>query len=239
MRQAPRDRLGDPAPHRLPRRGQGRRPPPPRALGRRRLPRRPGRRGDPGPGARVRGRRHARRAHDRPALPRRGVAGPTRAGRSGRGRRAVRSRRSSPPTRRCPTRRSRASGTGSRDHTILIVDDDPLIRKLITTTLQDVAGYTLREAGDGLRGDRGRGRGAPGDRVPGLRHAAAERDRDVPAAALGPGHGRRDDHHAHRDVRRAGAGPRDRRRRRPVPHQAVLAAAAAAAGRRARAPRGS
>ena len=35
-------------------------------------------------------------------------------------------------------------------HTILIVDDDPLIRKLITTTLRDVAGYTLREAGDGL-----------------------------------------------------------------------------------------
>ena len=36
-------------------------------------------------------------------------------------------------------------------HTILIVDDDPLIRKLIVTTLQDVAGYTLREAGDGLQ----------------------------------------------------------------------------------------
>ncbi len=36
-------------------------------------------------------------------------------------------------------------------HTILIVDDDPLIRKLITTTLQDVAGYRLREAGDGLQ----------------------------------------------------------------------------------------
>jgi two-component system chemotaxis response regulator CheY len=35
-------------------------------------------------------------------------------------------------------------------HTILIVDDDPLIRKLITTTLRDVAGYTLREAGDGM-----------------------------------------------------------------------------------------
>ena len=32
---------------------------------------------------------------------------------------------------------------------ILIVDDDPLIRKLITTTLQDVAGFCLREAGDG------------------------------------------------------------------------------------------
>jgi CheY-like chemotaxis protein len=36
-------------------------------------------------------------------------------------------------------------------HTILIVDDDPLIRKLITTTLQDVAGYRLREAGDGVQ----------------------------------------------------------------------------------------
>jgi two-component system chemotaxis response regulator CheY len=35
--------------------------------------------------------------------------------------------------------------------TILIVDDDPLIRKLITTTLQDVAGYRLREAGDGIQ----------------------------------------------------------------------------------------
>ena len=34
--------------------------------------------------------------------------------------------------------------------TILIVDDDPMIRKLITTTLQDVAGYSLREAPDGL-----------------------------------------------------------------------------------------
>ena len=36
----PGHRLGDPARHRLPRRGQARRPPPPRALGRRRLPRR-------------------------------------------------------------------------------------------------------------------------------------------------------------------------------------------------------
>ena len=35
--------------------------------------------------------------------------------------------------------------------TILIVDDDPLIRKLITTTLEDVSGYRLREAGDGLQ----------------------------------------------------------------------------------------
>jgi CheY-like chemotaxis protein len=36
-------------------------------------------------------------------------------------------------------------------HTILIVDDDPMIRKLITTTLEDIAGYRLREAGDGLQ----------------------------------------------------------------------------------------
>jgi CheY-like chemotaxis protein len=35
-------------------------------------------------------------------------------------------------------------------HTILIVDDDAMIRKLITTTLQDVAGYSLREAADGM-----------------------------------------------------------------------------------------
>jgi two-component system chemotaxis response regulator CheY len=34
---------------------------------------------------------------------------------------------------------------------ILIVDDDPLIRTLITTTLQDVAGSRLVEAGDGVQ----------------------------------------------------------------------------------------
>jgi CheY-like chemotaxis protein len=34
--------------------------------------------------------------------------------------------------------------------TILIVDDDPMIRKLIATTLDDVSGYRLAEAGDGL-----------------------------------------------------------------------------------------
>lgn len=35
-------------------------------------------------------------------------------------------------------------------HTILIVDDDARIRKLITTTLQDVGGYRLQEAVDGV-----------------------------------------------------------------------------------------
>jgi len=33
---------------------------------------------------------------------------------------------------------------------VLIVDDDPFIRKLIATTLEDVAGFELREAGDGV-----------------------------------------------------------------------------------------
>jgi two-component system chemotaxis response regulator CheY len=34
--------------------------------------------------------------------------------------------------------------------TILVVDDDPLIRRLIMTTLEDVAGFELMEAEDGL-----------------------------------------------------------------------------------------
>jgi two-component system chemotaxis response regulator CheY len=33
--------------------------------------------------------------------------------------------------------------------TILIVDDDPSIRRLIATTLEDVSGYRLEEASDG------------------------------------------------------------------------------------------
>jgi two-component system chemotaxis response regulator CheY len=33
---------------------------------------------------------------------------------------------------------------------VLIVDDDPFIRKLIATTLEDVAGFQLHEAADGL-----------------------------------------------------------------------------------------
>jgi CheY-like chemotaxis protein len=33
--------------------------------------------------------------------------------------------------------------------TVLIVDDDPFIRKLVATTLEDVAGFELMEASDG------------------------------------------------------------------------------------------
>jgi CheY-like chemotaxis protein len=35
-------------------------------------------------------------------------------------------------------------------HSVLIVDDDQFIRKLIATTLEDVAEFELHEAGDGL-----------------------------------------------------------------------------------------
>jgi CheY-like chemotaxis protein len=34
--------------------------------------------------------------------------------------------------------------------TIMVVDDDPLIRKLIATTLEDVAGFDIVEAEDGV-----------------------------------------------------------------------------------------
>jgi two-component system chemotaxis response regulator CheY len=33
---------------------------------------------------------------------------------------------------------------------VLIVDDDPFVRKLIATTLEDVAGFELHEAADGI-----------------------------------------------------------------------------------------
>jgi two-component system chemotaxis response regulator CheY len=35
-------------------------------------------------------------------------------------------------------------------HGVLVVDDDPFIRRLIATTLEDVAGFDLHEAADGL-----------------------------------------------------------------------------------------
>ena len=66
---APDHRLGDRSRHRLPRRGARRHPPPPRALGRRRLSGPAGQRRDPGLGADLRARRHDRRADDRPPVP--------------------------------------------------------------------------------------------------------------------------------------------------------------------------
>lgn len=34
---------------------------------------------------------------------------------------------------------------------VLVVDDDPFIRKLVTTTLEDVSGFALYEAADGVQ----------------------------------------------------------------------------------------
>ena len=38
----------------------------------------------------------------------------------------------------------------SDERSVLIVDDDPFIRKLIATTLEDVASFAMREAADGI-----------------------------------------------------------------------------------------
>ena len=45
--------------------------------------------------------------------------------------------------------------------TILIVDDDPRIRRLIATTLEDVSGYRLTEAATARRRSSGRVDGRP------------------------------------------------------------------------------
>ena len=66
---------------------------------------------------------------------------------------------------------------------VLIVDDDPFIRKLIATTLEDVAGFELHEAQDGDRSARGGPARAARARVPRRRHAAPGRDRRLPRAA--------------------------------------------------------
>lgn len=44
---------------------------------------------------------------------------------------------------------------------MLVVDDDPFIRKLIVTTLEDVAGFSLHEAADGEEALAVAGREAP------------------------------------------------------------------------------
>ena len=213
---------GDPARRRLPRRRQARRAPPPRALGRQRLPRRARGRGDPARGARVRGRRHARRADHRPPLPARHRTG----------RRAREMIREAPGTQfdpawsrrstRSPDERFAAIRERARvSRTILVVDDDPLIRRLIATTLEDVAGFELVEAGDGVEA---------------LERAAAEQpaivflDIDMPrmdgiaacrSCARRPATARRDD----RDADRQDLTRRGRRRRAAAARCSAIAAA--------------
>jgi two-component system chemotaxis response regulator CheY len=43
-----------------------------------------------------------------------------------------------------------AEGSQAVSHGVLVVDDDPFIRKLIATTLEDVAHFELHEAADGI-----------------------------------------------------------------------------------------
>jgi two-component system chemotaxis response regulator CheY len=49
----------------------------------------------------------------------------------------------------------------SGQRAVLIVDDDPFIRKLIVTTLEGVSAYDLHEAGDGAQAVQSAGREAP------------------------------------------------------------------------------
>jgi CheY-like chemotaxis protein len=47
-------------------------------------------------------------------------------------------------------RSSAAARVDTGGRSVLIVDDDPFIRKLVATTLEDVAGFDLVEASDGV-----------------------------------------------------------------------------------------
>jgi two-component system chemotaxis response regulator CheY len=44
-----------------------------------------------------------------------------------------------------------ATSPNGPTHAVLIVDDDQFIRRLIATTLEDVAGFELHEAADGVQ----------------------------------------------------------------------------------------
>ena len=117
---------------------------------------------------------------------------------------------------------------------ILIVDDDPLIRKLITTTLDDVSDSRLLEAGDGVQALETALRERPQivfldydmPRMGGVE--TCRRLRSDPATA---------DATIVMLTAMADAPAKDRAtagRRRPLPHQAVLPPAPPAARLRAR-----
>ena len=117
------------------------------------------------------------------------------------------------------------------NRTILIVDDDPMIRKLIATTLEDISGYRLQEAGDGLEAVERAQATRPEivfldvdmPRLNGIE--ACRRLRSDPATARATIVMLTGDSGdiVERGAQAAGRGP--------LPHQAVLAAAPAAVGR--------
>jgi signal transduction histidine kinase/CheY-like chemotaxis protein len=111
---------------------------------------RPARGGNPTRREGVRGRRRVRRADDRPPVPPVVVAQRRARDDPRRDRQAVRPQRGRGVRvdRRGDARADRGADPMSRG--VLVVDDDPFIRKLIATTLEDVAGFELHEASDGL-----------------------------------------------------------------------------------------
>ena len=127
----------------------------------------------------------------------------------------------------------RIAGRDPVSRGVLVVDDDPFIRKLIATTLEDVAEFELHEAADGLEA---------------LEVAAREHptlvflDVDMPALngidacrrlREDEGNERDDDRDADRRSRRRRRAPGRGGRSRPVPDQAVQSARPAAARRSA------
>ena len=97
---------------------------------------------------------------------------------------------------------------------MLIVDDDPFIRKLIVTTLEGVSEFDLHEAGDGVEAVEIAGRQSPRlvfldidmPRMDGIEACRAMR--------ADAGDGRREDRHADRRPPRT---PRACAPRRPAP----------------------
>ena len=117
---------------------------------------------------------------------------------------------------------------------VLIVDDDPFIRKLIATTLEDVAGFELAEAGDGAEAVAVAAREAP---------EMVFLDIDMPELdglevcrrlRAAPEHRLRHDRDPHRRRRRCRRARGRGGGRRPVPDQALQPARAAAPGARPR-----
>ena len=85
---------------------------------------------------------------------------------------------------------------------VLVVDDDPFIRKLIATTLEDVAEFDLHEAADGAEALEVARRERPTLVFLDVDMPVLERDRRLPTAALATSDEPRDDRDADRRARR-------------------------------------